>query len=942
MAVAKSQAVIFVSAIHLRHHRISALAFGYHLTNPIQFPMNTLSHCISGHFRHTEATKVPEQGPAPDQMASGVAAFHDECWNVKDLVRRVGAALMPVHPAPQDVAWVKRAVGKCSSGLNAKVGPWGSWLTSYHSSLFTVSAAAGVAGNGHDDAVLVGLTEAGVARFANSAGGPAHGAATPGRAVRAPRTAEANRQAQIMGEGMGGINDVIGGGGGGAAASDTTAVAGAAGGASSIGCGPKSSGDVELLTKALKGHFLFASLHRDDLAELVAATEAVELRPGQVAVTVGQPGQHLLVVASGWLEVHPGGEAAAAAATVPGAAATAAEKDAAAAEKAEKAVADARPPHRAHLGPGDTFGELALIHPGPSTATLVVPPAAAAPARVFTLSRGQFRMIVARQQARKILRVKETLTRVALLEGLGEADLTSLAASVKMRDFGPGERIIGRGEEGKEMYILKKGSVVCEVPNPSYSPPDAAPPTAPAPAPAPAPAAPASELVLAPSLDLPPPPAAAAAAPKLQRNASSPAAGECSPTIQFPINADGGWFGERALLFNDRRAADVFADKDAGCSCYTISAKTFKDVLGNSDEVLAKMDRALRRQSLAELGLIANLAAHETAAAAANAGDSAAAAVKGDGSARVQGLTGALVDAFESKVFGPGAVIFAAGQPADAFYIVKAGTVSLTASASTAVAAGDAASTRTRTVGKAGCFGEEALRPLRQGDAAAAAAVYGETAAVAAGTGSGGKADAAATCFVATRAGLARAGVPEGWLLAPEELAAWLAAPAEAAEAAAADGDANTAATAAAVAAPPERSAADATAGEAAAQASVGAAAGATAVDDAAAGCEGRGSDAAASHALVLTCAGGIADLEVERTLGCGSFGRVKLATHKASGTVLALKILQKHTVVELRQQRQVVREKDIVRQLQHAGVLRLFGTFQVTEHSARARAQKC
>ena len=43
-------------------------------------------------------------------------------------------------------------------------------------------------------------------------------------------------------------------------------------------------------------------------------------------------------------------------------------------------------------------------------------------------------------------------------------------------------------------------------------------------------------------------------------------------------------------------------------------------------------------------------------------------------------------------------------------------------------------------------------------------------------------------------------------------------------------------------------------------------------------------------------------DLEVFRTLGCGSFGRVKLAVDRATHTVMALKILLKDTVVEMRQ----------------------------------------
>ena len=43
----------------------------------------------------------------------------------------------------------------------------------------------------------------------------------------------------------------------------------------------------------------------------------------------------------------------------------------------------------------------------------------------------------------------------------------------------------------------------------------------------------------------------------------------------------------------------------------------------------------------------------------------------------------------------------------------------------------------------------------------------------------------------------------------------------------------------------------------------------------------------------------------------------------------LALKILQKDTVVELRQERNISRERRITATLQHANVLRLYGTFQ-------------
>lgn len=70
-------------------------------------------------------------------------------------------------------------------------------------------------------------------------------------------------------------------------------------------------------------------------------------------------------------------------------------------------------------------------------------------------------------------------------------------------------------------------------------------------------------------------------------------------------------------------------------------------------------------------------------------------------------------------------------------------------------------------------------------------------------------------------------------------------------------------------------------------------------------------------------------ELEIMRTLGCGSFGRVKLAKHRGSDAVMALKILQKHEVVLMKQQKNIIREKEMLQQLKHPFILKLYGTFQ-------------
>ena len=48
----------------------------------------------------------------------------------------------------------------------------------------------------------------------------------------------------------------------------------------------------------------------------------------------------------------------------------------------------------------------------------------------------------------------------------------------------------------------------------------------------------------------------------------------------------------------------------------------------------------------------------------------------------------------------------------------------------------------------------------------------------------------------------------------------------------------------------------------------------------------------------------GFDDFEMMRTLGVGSFGRVKLGKYKADGTVWAVKFMKKAEIVKLKQVR--------------------------------------
>ncbi|KAF1327779.1 Agc protein kinase, partial [Globisporangium splendens] len=78
-----------------------------------------------------------------------------------------------------------------------------------------------------------------------------------------------------------------------------------------------------------------------------------------------------------------------------------------------------------------------------------------------------------------------------------------------------------------------------------------------------------------------------------------------------------------------------------------------------------------------------------------------------------------------------------------------------------------------------------------------------------------------------------------------------------------------------------------------------------------------------------LEASTGIGEFEVLDVLGRGTFGVVKLARHVATGHAVAIKILAKDMIVEMRQEKNILREQTVHLLLDHVFVSRLYATFQ-------------
>jgi protein-serine/threonine kinase len=67
--------------------------------------------------------------------------------------------------------------------------------------------------------------------------------------------------------------------------------------------------------------------------------------------------------------------------------------------------------------------------------------------------------------------------------------------------------------------------------------------------------------------------------------------------------------------------------------------------------------------------------------------------------------------------------------------------------------------------------------------------------------------------------------------------------------------------------------------------------------------------------------------------LGEGSFGQVFLAEHVKSGNYYALKVFQKKKIILSKQTKFVVAEVNILKQINHPYIIRLFFTFQTPNY---------
>ena len=421
------------------------------------------------------------------------------------------------------------------------------------------------------------------------------------------------------------------------------------------------------------------------------------------------------------------------------------------------------------------FGELALMHNAPRAASVV----ASSKGTLWGLDRNTFRSTLAATSVSAVEDIKSFLGKVDMLSGLDAAQKSTLAQAVEVQTFEKGQMIIRKGDVGEEMFVIKEGSVVCKVMNEDH-------------------AAVHDSTI---------------------------------KTVDVTLSA-GDYFGERALMFHEARAADVIAT--SSCTCYTIASNVFNMVLGSLKDIL---ENNMRVTLLMSLDVFASIPKPKL---------------------------NALAKALVPMEFEEDDEVICKGYTADHVFLIKSGSASL-----------ECNNGETVVLSQGECFGEEALL---SGD------LYGMTV----------SAVDDLECLV-----LMSSTLQELEITLPGKCLARLKY--------ASESRFNN---------------------KVQSRQSFGAGHLMEGLEEIRADFGQEQEDEELFQPINIQ---GINEITTGRTLGTGSFGRVKVATHPESGQILALKILQKEAIRQTRQEKNIMNERFLTGKLRHPFILHLYGTFQDT-----------
>lgn len=197
-------------------------------------------------------------------------------------------------------------------------------------------------------------------------------------------------------------------------------------------------------------NFNFRDLDEEQRSGVLDAMQEVNVPAGEVVIRQGDDGDYFYVVESGTLDcfVQPS--------PLPPAAVTANTQNG----DEEKFVQPGYHPEfgrkvRAY-GPGEAFGELALMYGHPRAATIV----AVEPCTLWRVDRITFRTIILKAAYRRRTMYEHFLSTVPLLSSLSAEERSKVADALTSKVYADGEVVVRQGEPGDTFFFVEEGEAV--------------------------------------------------------------------------------------------------------------------------------------------------------------------------------------------------------------------------------------------------------------------------------------------------------------------------------------------------------------------------------------------------------------------------------------------------------------------------------------------------